>query len=89
MKNIACGMTHSGAISEQGNVYVWGMSGCPNLSREHKDKFLFKMPTKISFAGDSSLDKRRRSTMGEEPASVVIDDIKMGEYFTIVLSNRG
>jgi alpha-tubulin suppressor-like RCC1 family protein len=27
--------------------------------------------------------------MGEEPGSVVIEDIKMGEYFTIALSNRG
>lgn len=56
------------------------------------EKCLLKRPTKITFRDSSSggLSHRRRSnaTM-DDSSAIVIDDLKLGEQFSMALSNKG
>ena len=49
IKVVACGLTHSGCVLEDGNVYIWGMSGDMVSQKELSDKIVLKRPTRISF----------------------------------------
>ena len=52
LKTIACGLSHSGCVTGDGQVYVWGLagevSGKPNQDKL-LEKCLYKKPTAISF----------------------------------------
>lgn len=102
IKTIACGLSHSGCVTMDGQVYVWGLTGDIQTNKELVlEKCLLKKPTHISLknfvevtgnnnAGNST--HRRKSTQQEESAngsSPQIEELKMGEYFTIALSTKG
>ena len=56
------------------------------------EKCLLKKPTKVSFRGDSgtgSLSHRRRSTTNMDESQVIIEDLKLGEQFSMALTNKG
>lgn len=60
------------------------------------EKCLLKKPTRISFkaVGDNSngasLSHRRRSNVGgQDDIVVAVEDLKLGEQFSMVLSNKG
>jgi hypothetical protein len=52
IKTIACGLSHSGCVTGEGDVFVWGLTGevqgKPNLETL-LEKCLFKRPTQVSF----------------------------------------
>ena len=50
------------------------------------EKSLYRKPTKISFKESGSASHRRRSTADD---NVVIEDLKLGECFSVALSNKG
>lgn len=54
IKTIACGLSHSGCVLEDGGVYLWGITGDIQYSKEFMEKSLLKKPTKISFNRVSS-----------------------------------
>lgn len=88
IKRIGCGMNHSGCLTEDGQVLTWGVCGDVSFSKMMKEECLLKLPTKISFAkSDSALSSSRRSK--SKTFDVVIEDIKLGENFTVALSNTG
>jgi len=62
-------MNHSGCITNEGKVYLWGITGDPSLG---KKQVLLKIPIEVNFS------KR-----------TVIQDLKIGEGFTLALSNKG
>ena len=74
MKRIAAGMAHSGCVTEEGKVYIWGLCGDPLQSPSQKSKFLHKSPTEIHFS---------------HSGRVQIEDLQLGEHFSIALSRRG
>jgi alpha-tubulin suppressor-like RCC1 family protein len=105
IKTIACGLSHSGCVTGEGEVFVWGLTGevqgKPNLETL-LEKCLFKRPTQVSFkhclereSSQSQLGSgsaRRKSSANEDGstiASAEIEDLKMGEYLTVALSTRG
>jgi hypothetical protein len=59
------------------------------------EKCLLKRPTKISFRGgqssetSGSLSHRRRSNANLDESVVIIEDLKLGEQFSLALSNKG
>jgi len=89
IKTIACGLSHSGCVLIDGSVYLWGISGDIQYSKEYMEKCLLKRPTKISFrlssssGGDSgSLSHRRRSNVNLDDSVmsvVIVEDLKLGE----------
>lgn len=86
IRRIGAGMNHSGAISEEGKVYLWGITSDIAFSREFKEQSLLKRPTEIPFKSDDGKgDIKRRSTNSE----VFIEDFSMGENFTVALSSKG
>lgn len=104
IKTIACGLMHSGCVLTDGTVYQWGTCGdyqsidhTQKNAREFLQKAICQYPTKVSFRGcqeqvaqqssSGGLSARRKST-NEEGAPLIVD-IKMGEQFTIALSQRG
>lgn len=93
IKTIACGLSHSGCVMTDGSVYLWGITGDIQYSKEFMEKSLLKKPTKISFRSDGSLSHRRRSGVNIDDSSpssnVAIEDIKLGEQFSVALSNKG
>jgi len=95
IKTISCGLSHSGCVMMDGSLYLWGITGDIQYSKEFMEKSLLKKPTKISFRGsDGSLSHRRRSGVNIDDSSpsssnVVIEDLRLGEQFTIALSNKG
>jgi len=104
LKSIACGLSHSGCITSEGQVYLWGLTGeVSGKTNQDKllEKCLFKRPTHISFRhclerdpGSSNAAQQRRKSsdngQGESTAtSALIEEIRMGEYFTIAMSTRG
>ena len=57
------------------------------------EKCLLKRPTKISFrnsidANNGNVSHRRRSNV-QEDQNIVIEDLKLGEQFSMALSSRG
>lgn len=88
-------------MTQDGQVYVWGLSGEVSSKQNAEklfEKCLFKKPTKISFKhcierdpGSSGSQSNRRKSSDGDPStqSAVIEDIKMGEYFSIAMSVRG
>jgi len=48
-KTITCGLSHSGCVLEDGSVYLWGICGDIQYSKEFMDKCLLKKPTKVIF----------------------------------------
>jgi alpha-tubulin suppressor-like RCC1 family protein len=92
IKTIACGLSHSGCVLSDGSVYLWGITGDVQYSKEFMEKCLLKRPTRIQFreSNSGSLSHRRRSnaTM-DDSSSVVIEDLKLGEQFSMALSNKG
>lgn len=104
IKTIACGLSHSGCVTGDGQVYLWGLTGeVSGKANQDKllDKCLFKKPTHISFRHclerdpqGSSQQQRRKSGADGAPqdsqtSSAAIEDLKMGEYFSMALSTRG
>ena len=51
-KTIACGMAHSGCVTDDGSVYLWGIVSDAAYFRDSKDKVYLKKPTRISFSVD-------------------------------------
>ena len=49
IKKVSAGLTHSGCITNDGKVFLWGLNGDPKLSPELKSKILMKAPTEILF----------------------------------------
>ena len=107
-KTIACGLSHSGCVTADGQVYSWGLTGeVSGKANQDKllDKCLYKRPQPISFRhclerdpGSSNAQQRRKSGTANDgsgqggestTASALIEDIRMGEYFTIAMSTRG
>jgi alpha-tubulin suppressor-like RCC1 family protein len=70
---IACGMNHSGCITDKGKVYLWGITSDISYSLEMKEKCLLKKPTLISFINESDEIIRGKD---REPT---ITDLKLGE----------
>ena len=90
IKTIACGLPHSGCVLTDGSVFLWGISGDIQQSKDFMEKCLLKKPTKISFRSDQgSLSHRRRSGINQDESSVIIDDLKLGEQFSMALSSKG
>lgn len=95
VKTIACGLSHSGCVLSDGSVYLWGITGDIQYSKEFMEKCLIKKPTKISFrggqpdAGNGNVSHRRRSNAQEDQGNVMIEDLKLGEQFSIALSSKG
>jgi hypothetical protein len=71
--HIAAAQMHSGCVTEDGKVMIWGLSG-NSQELSQKKKFLHKIPTEISF-----------SRFGR----VQIDDLKLGNSFSVALSKKG
>lgn len=63
-------MNHSGCITNEGKVFLWGITGDPSIG---KKQVLLKVPTEINFP--------KKNT--------VIQDLKIGEGFTMALTNKG
>jgi len=101
-------LSHSGCVTSDGHVYVWGLTGeVSGKANQDKllEKCLYKRPTHISFRhclerdpGSSNAAQQRRKSndqgsggaSGESTASsALVDEICMGEYFTIAMSTRG
>lgn len=94
IKTIACGLSHSGCVLTDGTVFLWGITGDIQFSKEFMDKCLLKRPTKISFRSQGSessgsLSHRRRSNVNLDDSVVMIEDLKLGEQFSLALSNKG
>lgn len=96
VKTIACGLSHSGCVLNDGAVYLWGITGDIQFSKEFMDKCLIKKPTKISFRGsladpvnNGNVSHRRRSNAQDDQGNVLIEDLKLGEQFSVALSNKG
>lgn len=94
VKTVACGLSHSGCVLTDGNVYLWGIIGDIQQSKENMDKAILKKPLKISFKSandpnNGSMSHRRRSNVAEDASSVFIDDIRLGEQFSLALTNKG
>ena len=83
IKTIACGMNHSGCITDKGKVYMWGITSDISYSSEMKDKCLLRTPTLISFPSNSESGMRAKSR------DVNVTDLKLGENFSIALSSNG
>jgi alpha-tubulin suppressor-like RCC1 family protein len=49
IKTIACGLTHSGCVLEDGAVYLWGMSGDMLTLKDQSEKILLKKPQRMVF----------------------------------------
>ena len=84
IRTIACGLSHSGCVMTDGTVYLWGIAGDIQYSKELMEKSLLKKPTKISFrSSDGSLSHRRRSGVNIDDSSassgVVIEDFEYGK----------
>ena len=62
IKTIACGLSHSGAVLEDGTVYLWGIVGDIQYNKEMMEKSIFRKPTKISFGNSSGSLSNRRSS---------------------------
>ena len=67
-------MTHSGCITQDGKVYLWGIIGDTEHVQKAKKQVLLKVPTEVSFS---------------KYKNVQIQDLKMGEGFSIALSKQG
>jgi len=105
LKSIACGLSHSGCVTSEGQVYVWGLTGeVSGKANQDKllEKCLFKRPTQVSFRhclerdpGSSNAANQQRRKSGENlpsestASSAHIEEIRMGEYFSIAMSKRG
>lgn len=94
IKTIACGLSHSGCVLVDGSVYLWGIICDIQQSKEHMEKGILKKPTKIIFKSAADLNggnmsHRRRSNVAEDTSSVFIEDLRLGEQFSMALSNKG
>ena len=50
IQTIACGLSHSGLVTKDGSVYLWGLTGNLNGQSESlHDHFLMKTPRLVSF----------------------------------------
>lgn len=51
IRTIAAGMSHSGLVTENGEVYLWGVIIELQLlqSQQDKEKAIYKQPTKVTF----------------------------------------
>lgn len=74
MKKVAAGMAHSGCVTEEGKVYIWGLCGDAAASPSQKKNFLHKIPTEIQFSRSGRIQ---------------IEDLKLGENFSVALGKKG
>jgi len=93
-KTIACGLSHSGAVLSDGSVYLWGITGDIQHNKDFMEKCLLRKPTRIAFKSEGgNLSHRRRSAVNiDDPSAgsnIAIDDLKLGEQFSMALSNKG
>lgn len=56
IKTVACGLTHSGCVLEDGSVYIWGMSGDMLTLKEQSERILLKKPTRINFKSNDQVN---------------------------------
>lgn len=97
MSTIACGLSHSGLVTTDGQVFLWGLSGNLNAQKEKLiDHFLAKTPRKVSFKHlferEPGSNRRKSATESTDNAQAfppVIVDLHLGEYFSLALSRRG
>ena len=97
VRTIACGLSHSGLVTGDGQVYLWGLTG--NLQTQSEkliDHFLIRTPRAISFKHLFEREpgsNRRKSTEQQSDAAKaqppVIEDLHLGEYFSLAQSRRG
>lgn len=66
-------MAHSGCVTEDGKVFIWGLCGDATQSPTQKKKFLHKTPTEVYFPSDRTS----------------IEDLQLGENFSVALSRKG
>lgn len=69
---------------------MWGICGDIQSGRDMIDKFFLKTPTKIRFSDGNQ--QRRRSNVNlqqDDDSNIAIVDIKLGENFSVALSNKG
>lgn len=91
IKTIACGLGHSGCVLEDGSVFLWGIVNDFQQNKDFIEKCILKKPTKIQFKSvdPGSVSNRRRQSAVEESNSVYVEDLKLGEQFSIALSSKG
>ena len=90
---IACGPNSSGCITQEGNVYIWGLI---NYSSEDKPIY-YKVPTRFPF--ESNIEEKgsshRNFKLKTQQSNNVYSsqnratDIKMGDGFSVVLTEKG
>ena len=72
IKTIACGLSHSGCVTGDGDVYIWGLAGevqgKSNLD-QILEKCLFKRPTQVSFKHCLERDQSSQSQLGSASAN--------------------
>lgn len=94
---IACGLSHSGLVTGDGQVWLWGLTGnLYNQSEKLMEHFLFQKPKQISFKHLFEREpgsNRRKSTSESQEFNKahppVIEDLHLGEYFSLAQSKRG
>ncbi len=64
----------SGCITHEGQVYLWGM-----VCKQDKAKTLYKQPTIVVLEKGGLTGLKKKNAIG-------LIDIKMGDCFTVVLS---
>ena len=70
VKRISCGLSHSGCVTAEGKMYLWGVTGDTTNTKVAKDKIILKVPTQIKVRGS-------------------VEQLKLGENFSIALNSRG
>ena len=58
------------------------------------DKAILKKPTKIAFKSlndpnNGNMSHRRRSNVAEDTSAVFVEELKLGEQFSLALTNKG
>jgi alpha-tubulin suppressor-like RCC1 family protein len=92
VKTIACGLSHSGLVTADGQVFIWGLSG--NLmghSEKLLEHFLHRTPKLVSFKHlferEPGINRRKSTTEQQTEVSKAhppsIEDLHLGEYFSL------
>lgn len=98
IKFIACGLAHSGAVTGDGTVYTWGLSGNIMSQKEMlQEHFLNRKPRIVSFKHlferEPGSNRRKSATENNQEIAKahppIIEELHLGEYFSLALSKRG
>lgn len=67
-KNIACGMYHSGCVTEDGRVFLWGMY---TPSSRERESLVYSSPTPLfGFGTPTSATNSSKSSSSKESSSI-------------------